>query len=64
MTSTPSSPGWLEDMVGWVTRPGVGAVGAKLIYPDRTLNHCGVIVGPHGGLADTPFVKRHEADVP
>ena len=44
-------PGWLEDMVGWITRPGVGAVGAKLIYPDRTLNHVGVIIGPHGGLA-------------
>ncbi len=57
-------PGWLEDMVGWITRPGVGAVGAKLIYPDRSLNHVGVIIGPHGGLADTPFAKKPEADVP
>ena len=57
-------PGWLEDMVGWITRPGVGAVGAKLIYPDRTLNHVGVIIGPHGGLADTPFARKAEAAVP
>jgi glycosyltransferase involved in cell wall biosynthesis len=57
-------PGWLEDMVGWLLLPGVGAVGAKLIYPDRTLNHVGVIIGPHGGLADTPFAKKPEADVP
>jgi glycosyltransferase involved in cell wall biosynthesis len=57
-------PGWLEDMVGWLTQPGVGAVGAKLLYPDKTLNHCGVIIGPHGGLADTPFVHKPEASVP
>ncbi len=57
-------PGWLEDMVGWITRLGVGAVGAKLIYPDRSLNHVGVIIGPHGGLADTPFAKMPERDVP
>jgi glycosyltransferase involved in cell wall biosynthesis len=56
-------PGWLEDMVGWITRPGVGVVGAKLIYPDRTLNHVGVVVGPHGGLADTPFARQPEAEV-
>jgi glycosyltransferase involved in cell wall biosynthesis/GT2 family glycosyltransferase len=56
--------GWLEDMVGWLLQPGVGAVGAKLLYPDKTLNHCGVIIGPHGGLADTPFVRKAEENVP
>ncbi len=57
-------PGWLEDMVGWLIQASVGAVGAKLLYSDKTLNHCGVIIGPHGGLADTPFVRKAEDSVP
>jgi glycosyltransferase involved in cell wall biosynthesis len=56
--------GWLEEMTGWFTRPEVGVVGAKLLYPDKTLNHAGIIIGPHGGLADTPFLRRHERDLP
>jgi glycosyltransferase involved in cell wall biosynthesis len=56
-------PGWLEDMVGWITQPGVGVVGAKLIFPDRTLNHTGIVIGPHGGLADAPFARKNEDDV-
>jgi glycosyltransferase involved in cell wall biosynthesis len=56
-------PGWLEDMVGWMTLPEVGVVGAKLLYPDRSLNHCGILIGPHGGLADTPFVHQQESEV-
>ena len=57
-------PGWLEAMVGWLTQPDVGVVGAKLVFPDRTLNHTGIIIGPHGGLADTPFVKDSARDLP
>ena len=56
--------GWLEEMAAWFTQPHIGVVGAKLIYPDKTLNHTGIIVGPHGGLADTPFAKVAPADVP
>lgn len=56
-------PGWLEAMVGWFMEADVGIVGAKLIYPDRSLNHTGIIVGPHGGLADTPWAKHPEAAV-
>lgn len=56
-------PGWLEDMVGWITQPGIGVVGAKLIFPDRTLNHTGIVIGPHGGLADAPFARKNEDDV-
>ncbi|RXK55284.1 glycosyltransferase [Oleiharenicola lentus] len=57
-------PGWLEEMASWFIQPDVGVVGAKLIYPDRTLNHTGIVVGPHGGLADTPFARANPADVP
>lgn len=46
--------GWLEEMVSLALRPGTGAVGAKLIYPDGTLQHAGVILGL-GGVAGHPF---------
>ena len=32
-------------------RPGVGAVGARLLYPDQTLQHAGVLLGI-GGVAN------------
>ncbi len=57
--------GWLEEMTGWFTQDDVGVVGAKLVFPDKTLNHTGIVIGPHGGLADTPFAKmpEHEVDL-
>jgi len=56
--------GWLEEMAAWFSQPDVGAVGAKLIYPAKTLNHTGIIIGPHGGLADTPFAKVPQLEAP
>lgn len=50
------SPGWLSEMVSLAMQPGVGAVGARLWYPDMTLQHGGVILGP-GGCA----VHAHKA---
>jgi GT2 family glycosyltransferase/glycosyltransferase involved in cell wall biosynthesis len=47
--------GWLEDMVGWMTTPGVGVVGARLVHPDDTLNHAGIWVPPQGGLPQSMF---------
>jgi O-antigen biosynthesis protein len=41
-------PGWLLEMVGIALQPGVGAVGAKLIYPNETIQHAGVILGIGG----------------
>lgn len=35
----------LKDMLGVAVQEGVGAVGAKLLYPDRTIQHAGVILG-------------------
>lgn len=40
--------GWLEEMVRWADRPEIGVVGAKLLYPDRTIQHAGVVVGMEG----------------
>ena len=42
-------PGWLDEMVGLASRPEIGCVGAKLYYPDGTVQHAGVITGPSGG---------------
>lgn len=44
------TPGWLDEMASVAWQPGVGAVGARLWYPDDTLQHGGVIVGL-GGVA-------------
>ena len=44
------TPDWLEEMVGCLLQPGVGAVGAKLLYPDRSVQHAGAILGI-GGVA-------------
>ena len=45
------SPGWLGEMVSHALRPDVGAVGARLWFPDKTLQHGGVILGIHGWAA-------------
>ena len=42
-------PGWLEHMLALAQQPGVGMVGAQLLYPDRhTIQHAGVCVGAFG----------------
>ncbi len=56
------APGWLEDLVGWSTLPGVGVVGARLLHPDDTLNHAGLWVGPQGGLAHAVFCGQPKDD--
>ncbi len=42
------TPGWLEEMVSLALQPGVGPVGAKLLYPDETVQHAGVLLGVCG----------------
>src|SRR3546814_570613 len=56
------STDWLEEMVSHVLQPDVGAVGARLWYPDDTLQHAGVILGI-GGVAGHPHkhLSRHQA---
>ena len=44
------SPGWLEEMVGLLLTSldgEVGAVGAKLLWPNELVQHGGVVVGTH-----------------
>lgn len=44
------SPDWLTEMVGHAVRLDIGCVGAKLYYPNQTIQHAGVICGI-GGIA-------------
>ena len=46
--------GWLEELLGQALRPSVGAVGPKLLFPNGTVQHAGVVVGL-GGFAGHPF---------
>ncbi|MEQ9333688.1 glycosyltransferase [Thalassobaculum sp.] len=48
----PCDPGWLDELVRQACRPEVGAVGAKLLYPDRTVQHGGVVLAGD-------YVARH-----
>jgi GT2 family glycosyltransferase len=41
---------WLTEMVSQAMRPGIGAVGAKLLYSNGMVQHAGVIIGI-GGVA-------------
>lgn len=50
------TPGWIEEMLMFAQRPDVGAAGAKLYYPDETVQHAGVVLGV-GGVAGQMF--RH-----
>jgi O-antigen biosynthesis protein len=48
-------PKWLSRMVGHAHAQGVGAVGARLVYPDRHIQHAGVVHGIHHGMAGHAF---------
>jgi GT2 family glycosyltransferase len=51
--------GWLKEMVTCFAYSGTGIVGARLLYPDRRIQHAGVIVGL-GGLAGHWFINEAE----
>ena len=41
-------PGWLGELAGQAMQPGVGVVGARLLYADGRLQHGGIALGPAG----------------
>ncbi|MEE1310799.1 MAG: glycosyltransferase family 2 protein [Collinsella sp.] len=45
------SPGFIEEMMGYLQRPDAGVVGAKLYYADHLVQHAGILVGVRGALA-------------
>lgn len=50
------SSDWLEELLGNCQRQEVGIVGAKLYYPDDTIQHAGTIIGI-GGIAGHAFLN-------
>lgn len=44
-------PNWLLHMVALATDPHNGAIGCKLLYPDQTVQHGGVVLGIQGVAA-------------
>lgn len=41
-------PEWLTELVRWAMLPGVGIVGARLLYPHGEIQHAGIVVGMEG----------------
>lgn len=39
------TPDWIEEMLGYCQREDTGAVGAKLYYPNDTVQHAGIVIG-------------------
>ncbi|MGD1032626.1 MAG: glycosyltransferase [Opitutaceae bacterium] len=52
---------WLDELVSHAVRPEIGAVGARLCYPDMTFQHAGVITGL-GGVAGHAFKNFSRQD--
>jgi GT2 family glycosyltransferase len=52
---------WLTELASLASRPDIGAVGAKLLYPDFRVQHAGVSFGPNKTvLHQMRFAQRHE----
>lgn len=39
------TPDWMEELLMYAMRRDVGVVGAKLYYPDKTIQHAGIVIG-------------------
>jgi O-antigen biosynthesis protein len=50
------SPMWLNELVSHASRVDVGAVGAKLWFPDNTIQHAGLYLGV-GGVANSAHYR-------
>ena len=52
---------WLQKMLAQLLCPGTGAVGCKLLYPDHTVQHGGVVAGIQGVAGHAHlFLKQDE----
>ncbi len=55
------SPGWDETLSDLLSRDDVGVVGARLLYPDDTMQHAGVISG-WKGVVNNDGLRRHVSE--
>ncbi|MBR2678358.1 MAG: glycosyltransferase [Bacilli bacterium] len=56
------TPEWIEYMIGYAMQEHVGCVGAKLLYPDNTIQHGGVVLGL-GGVASHAYIASDRDDI-
>lgn len=53
---------WLELFIGYAQNKEIGAIGARLYYEDKTIQHAGIIIGLSGiagnALVNLPFGKH------
>lgn len=56
------TPNWLEELLMYAQRDDVGAVGAKLYYGDRTIQHAGIVLGlgAHRTAGHTHYKVNYE----
>lgn len=56
------SVNWMEELLMYAQREDVGAVGAKLYYPDKTIQHAGVVIGlgAHRTAGHTHYKQSRE----
>ncbi len=54
---------WLKNMVSYATQKHIGAVGAKLLYPDMTIQHGGILIGVGGEIAQHAFITKPREDI-
>ena len=56
------TPGFIEELMGYLQRPDAGVVGAKLYFADHLVQHAGILVGVRGALAhaDQDFSAKRE----
>ena len=56
------TPSWMEEMLQNCQQDGVGITGAKLYYPDDTIQHAGVVLGL-GGIAGHIMCKARREEI-
>jgi GT2 family glycosyltransferase len=66
--TAPLALDWCDELCFWASQPSVGAVGARLLYEDGSIQHAGVVGGPfesvvHEGVGDAGddpgYLDRH-----
>jgi GT2 family glycosyltransferase/spore maturation protein CgeB len=54
---TEVQPGWLPPLLAMAGRPNIGAVGSRLLFPDGSVQHAGVVIVERRGIV--PLLPRH-----